>query len=372
MAEVWDTVHFCVPTVYPNDGIGGHVERMVAAQRRRGRSSEIFVEALHPDTAHRCHPVSDLDDHIDSPSSTALVYQSGGGSNLAAILSARSEPLIVHHHGITPIELIAPWSKNSIGQLTLGRRQLESVATRADLGIGTSPHTAAELRHAGFSRVAIAPVMIDDSSWPEPGVERSARTVGADPTVLFVGRITPNKAQHDLIEALALLRTRMPTVQLRLVGSSVTPSYQRALDKLVKSLGLDSAVAFAGSIPDSQLTNEYERADVFCSLSDHEGFGMPLVEAAAHRVPIVAYDAGAVGDTVGDGGMLLQTKSPELVATALERILTDELLRNRLVAAGTRRSVEFSMASVDTLFEAALLGLAADLRSGSSATVQTR
>jgi glycosyltransferase involved in cell wall biosynthesis len=363
MAEAWEAVHFCVPTVYPNDGIGGHVERMANAQRQRGRNSEIFVEARHPDTAATCHLVSSLDKHIDRSDNTVLVYQSGGGSNLPAILAAREEALIVQHHGITPVDLVAPWSKESIGPLTLGRRQLEFLATRADLGVGTSDHTADELRDAGFSRVTVAPVMIDDTHWPQPGIRQPARPVSATPTVLFVGRITPNKAQHDLIEALAVLREAIPTARLRLVGTSTTDTYRRAIDKLVSSLGLESDVDFVGAISDSQLIDEYHAADVFCSLSDHEGFGMPLIEAAAHRLPVVAYAAGAVADTVGNAGIMLRTKPPELVATALERVLTDSKTRDRLVEAGTLRSLEFSQASVGAKFEACLTALGADVQS---------
>ncbi len=89
----WDTVHLFVPIVYPNDGIGGHVERTAAAERERGRRSEIFVQEVHPDTAHLCHHIDDLDKHTSGDERTVFVYQTGTGSTLPDRLAARYEPL---------------------------------------------------------------------------------------------------------------------------------------------------------------------------------------------------------------------------------------------------------------------------------------
>lgn len=353
----WDAVHFFVPTVYPGDGIGGHTRNMAAAQRARGRRSEIFVQLAHPQTAHLCRPADELDEHVRAGERTVLCYQTGTGSTLPSLLTARSEPLVVQHQGLTPVELLAPWSSEAVGELTLGRRQLEALAGRADLGIGTSSHNARELEALGFRRTAVAPVMLA----PPPPPTSWARPVGVPATVLFVGRITPNKAQHDLIEALAVLRVRMPTVRLRLVGSTATPRYRRALDRLVTSLGLEAAVTFVGPVDDDVLAAEYRRADVFCCLSDHEGFGMPLVEAAGAGTPVIAYDAAATAETVGGGGIVLAEKSPATVATAIERVLTDDDLRSRLVLAGHARRAELATDRVADAFDAALAELAREL-----------
>ena len=355
----WDGVHVFVPTVYPRDGIGGHVERTVLAQRARGRKSEIFVESMHPETADRCHHVSELDANITPGERNVFIFQTGGGSKLPSILMARPEPLVVYHQGLTPIELMSPWSMESIGALTSGRRQLEDLAKRADLGIGSSRHNADELDTLGFVRTAVAPVVLDISTEATP-----ASAVGDDPVVLFVGRITPNKGQHDLIEAFAVVHARMPRCTLRLVGGVATPAYQHSLERLVESLGLVDAVTFVGDVSDEQLRAEYASADVFTSMSDHEGFGMPLVEAAAAGVPVIAYAVAAVPETVGSGGILLESKTPALVATAIERVLTDHTLRRDLVSAGHERIAELSSENAVDALDRALAELSDDLTAG--------
>jgi glycosyltransferase involved in cell wall biosynthesis len=355
----WDGVHIFVPTVYPRDGIGGHVERTVKAQRARGRKSEIFVESFHPATADQCHHVSQLDTHLAAGERNVFIFQTGSGSTLPNVLIPRSEPLVVYHQGLTPIDLMSPWSTESIGALTLGRRQLEELAKRADLGIGSSQHNADELAALGFRRTAMAPVVFDAFA----SSQSPARPTASRPRVLFVGRITPNKGQHDLIESFAVVRTRVPDAELRLVGSVTTPSYPNSLERLVKSLDLTDSVTFVGDVSDDQLRGEYASADLFCSMSDHEGFGMPLVEAAAAGIPVIAYAVAAVPGTVGSGGILLDSKDPALVATAIERVLTDDALRQDLVAAGHARVAELAPDNAVDALDIALNDLADELTS---------
>lgn len=361
----WDAVHHFVPSVYPNDGVGGHVVRAATAQRTAGRHSEIFVESVHPDTSHLCHHVSTLDEHVDPQQRTLFVYHAATGSALPTLLLGRHEPLVVQHHNLTPFELVAPWSPEVVPDIALGRRQLVELAGRAVLGIGDSAHNARELARLGFRRTAVAPIMLR----PElVATNARPRPVRSPPTVLFVGRITANKAHHDLIKAIKVLRLSVPAAKLKFVGATISPRYRRALDRLVASLGLGDAVAFANGLSDEQLDLEYQRADVFCCLSDHEGFGIPLMEAAHHALPIVAFDAAAVAETLGQGGIVLTEKSPAIVATALERVLTDVDLRTSLVRAANERLRELEPERAAEQFEAAIVSLADDTSTGEPAT----
>jgi glycosyltransferase involved in cell wall biosynthesis len=85
-------------------------------------------------------------------------------------------------------------------------------------------------------------------------------------------------------------------------------------------------------------------ADVYVSLSDHEGFGVPLLEAMAHDLPVVTYSTGAVAETVGSAAILLDEKRPVTVAAAAHRACTDGALRTALVAAGRRQVASFGLA----------------------------
>ena len=351
----WDAVHHFVPTIYPNDGVGGHVVRTAQAQRDRGRHSEIFVEVAHPDTVECCHLVTELDEHVRRGDRTLFVYHVATGSRLPTLLAGRAEPLVVQHHSLTPIDLVASWAPEDIGQLALGHRQLRELAAHAVLGIGDSTHNAVELDELGFSHTTVVPVMIRPDLVPS---DRPPKEVGDPAVILFVGRIAANKAHHDLISSVAALRAIRPSVHLRLVGSVASPRYMRALERLVLSLELQDTVTFTGSLSDDDLDAEYRRADVFCCLSDHEGFGMPLIEAAAYALPVVAFDAGAVAETVGDSALVLSVKDAATVATALDTVLGDTELRAELTRAGAQRLGELEPGRAAAAFDHTILALA--------------
>jgi len=133
-----------------------------------------------------------------------------------------------------------------------------------------------------------------------------------------------------------------PRARLHLVGPAVTPSYAEAVFAFAEELGLADAVRHGNGLTDAELAAWFEDADVFVCLSEHEGFCIPLLEAMRAGTPIVALDAGAVGETLADAGILLPTARPALVAAAVARICNDEVLADRLVEAGRRRLADFA------------------------------
>ncbi len=125
---------------------------------------------------------------------------------------------------------------------------------------------------------------------------------GAD--ILFVGRIVPSKAQHELVKALwAFRRLYDEKARLHLVGGTSSFEYTKALQDFVHDLGLSAAVRLPGEVSDAALAAYFDVADVYLSLSVHEGFGVPLVEAMTAGVPVVTRGAGAVSDTVADAAL---------------------------------------------------------------------
>ena len=341
------TIRQFVPAVYPRDAVGGQVLRLSRELGLRGFDAPVFVEETRPETAAHTRPVSALgpvDPHAVN------VYHMATGSAVVETLIARSEPLVTVHHNLTPLELMAPWDPEQVHQLTLARRQLESLARSSRLGIGDSEYNRLELERLGFASTAVAPIVFDP-----PSVSRAEHSTGRNSeVVLFVGRIAPNKAQHDLIKAIALLVQQRPSVQLRLVGASASDRYKTALERMVAGLELARNVVFVGPVDDAQLEVEYAQADVLCCLSDHEGFGVPLIEAMARRLPVVAYASSAVPETVDGAALLLPVKDPATVSTALDRVLGSPELAASLAAAGSRRAEAFSADRAVDAFLAAL------------------
>ena len=257
----------------------------------------------------------------------------------------------MNYHNITPAALLRDWEPNVGYEVALGRTQLARLAPQSRFAVADSAFNESELHALGYERhrrgaaphrhaprraTSPTPALMADLA------RRKAATGGAD--LLFVGKISPHKAPHDLVKMLAVLRRLYdPAARLHLVGSPLGETYEPALRAFIDELGLDDAVYFAGSVSGAELEAYLQSADVFVCASDHEGFCVPLAEAMGHGVPIVAYGVTAVPETVGGAGLVLPDKSPLPFASAVARVLSDQALRHHLSAAGRARAAGFSL-----------------------------
>jgi glycosyltransferase involved in cell wall biosynthesis len=254
--------------------------------------------------------------------------------------------VIVDYHNLTPAEFFSAWQPELMGGIEWGVRQRGALADRAVLGIADSRFNELDLIDDGYRATRVAPVLVDPSEWSaEPDTLLAERlTDRAGSHWLFVGRVAPHKAQHDLVRALAFHRRHVdPAAHLSIVGGPSSDRYWDALKSLVDDLELGDAVALPGSVSGPELAAYFATADVFVSASEHEGFGVPLLEAMHHDVPVVAFGATAVPETVGDGGLVLDDKSPAVLSSAIARVLADDDLRADLVTAGRTRVVELGI-----------------------------
>lgn len=346
-------VHQFVPTFAARDAVGTHARHARAVLRELGVESEIFAEGIAPGAARRqAHHYTRFGRRTGTGAHdrdrTWLLYQLSTGSKLADWLLARPEPKLVNYHNVTPFSTFAPWEPVVGAELKRGREQLAAFAPETELGIAVSAYNEAELRAAGYGRTTISPVLVDLDAFvadPDPKTLDRLHTAkaagGAD--WLFVGRVAPHKCQHDLIKAFALYRRVFDhRARLHIVGGMGSHAYWSALERYVRALGLRRNVFLVGSVPDAALAAHYRAADVFVCLSGHEGFCVPLIEAMRDRLPIVAFAAAAVPETLADAGLLLDRKDPATVAAAVHRVVADPVVRKALVAAGVRRAAAFT------------------------------
>lgn len=348
--------HQVLPIAEPG-AVTAHALALRDALRRAGHDSEIFAPLLHPASSQ--WSVYGLDDHRRfARPDDRIVYQLAIGSHAADFVLARAEPLVVNSHNLTPPRWFSGWDEVAAHGVAWGRGQMHSLASRASLGVGVSRFNEAELVEAGFVRTVTVPYLLDlDAFAVEPDaalLERLEATRHASEW-LFVGRLAPNKAQHDLVKAFhAFRRTVEPDARLHLVGGGTEGTYGDALQAFVGALGLDDRVVCTGAVPPTHLAAHYAAADVFVSASEHEGFCVPLLEAWYHRLPVVAYRAAAVPETLADAGLLLDCKDAATVAAAVARVTRDGTLRDRLVATGTARLARFDVSITGPEMVAAL------------------
>jgi glycosyltransferase involved in cell wall biosynthesis len=355
-------VHQFVPTLNPHDATGTHTLRMREVLRRAGWRSEIFAEAIHDDLASEAFKHWMYPEHA-APGDVAL-YQFSTSSAVAGYLAQLSLPLILDFHNYTGPEHFAAWEPHTADRAARAAEELAQLAPRAALGLADSAYNERALRRAGCRNTTIVPVLVDYrrvAAAPDPRMtaELAARKAKGGTDILFVGRIVPSKAQHELVKAVwAYRRLYDPAARLHLVGGTSSFLYLKALEGFVQDLGLSAAVRLTGEVSDASLAAHFAAADVYLSLSAHEGFGVPLVEAMAAGVPVVATSAGAVPGTVGTAALLLGAGDPISVAVAVHRTCTDRVLRALLQQEGRRRVAALSGAAVDERVVAAVAAVA--------------
>ncbi len=305
-------VHQFVPALLPRDATGDHTLALRDAFRAAGWQSEIYVEAAHDELRDEATYFEEYPGRARP--GDILLYQLGTSSPVADFLLGRHEPLVLDYHNVTPESFYAGWEEHTAAKVALARRQVAALAPRAVLGIADSAFNAGELASLGCPATEVVPILVDlDAAASADVVDRAERQRlasrhGSATVLLFVGRISPNKCHEHLVGALWLYRRLYdPGARLHLVGPSVTPDYATAVFAFAEELGLGGAVRHADGLTAGELAAWYEDADVFVSLSRHEGFCIPLLEAMRGGTPIVALDAGAVGETLADAGLLLPT-----------------------------------------------------------------
>lgn len=221
-------------------------------------------------------------------------------------------------------------------------------AQRADLVVTPSRYCAERLDELYRVRNAtVIPELIDLDKWRRllaenpPHPSKRQRFV-----VLCVCRFYPRKRIDVLLRAAALLRARIPELEVRIVGGG--PEAARLL-RLWRDLRLQGTVQWLGDVTPGQLAAEYNGADAFCLPSVQEGFGIVFLEAMAAGKPIVAARAAAVPEVV-HSGLLVEPENEDALADALDRLHTDSELRMSLSASGRRHVENFDMRRVARRF----------------------
>jgi glycosyltransferase involved in cell wall biosynthesis len=347
---------------------------MYALLRLRG----IEVHALTQDLLHNVPlPVERMTRYAAyarQPDTISIYHHSTyWAEGLAPFLDAAG-PKIVRYHGVTPASFFAPYCDELAHTTAQGRRQTATLARsdRVDLFLSDSDHNRRELQELGAppERGAVAPPFHTLTELEDLPADLTLLERYLDDTcnVLFVGRVAPNKGHRHLLGTLSAFRRLFDRpVRLFIVGH-LDPrlrAYHEELTALARGLHVADAALFTGRVHAAQLKAYYLLAHVFLVMSEHEGFCVPVVEAMAHAVPVVAYTAP--GETVGDAGLVLPGLDYDHYAAAIEIVLARADVRETLRARQRARLADrFSTAAVARQFERALAPWLGAARAGGS------
>jgi glycosyltransferase involved in cell wall biosynthesis len=308
---------------------------------REGYRSEIFVRYVDPRVRDKCRVYQAGDLHADD----GLLYHHSIGSEITPAACMHPGPKWLIYHNITPPEFFHAYSSVHARLLRRGREEMWTLARAFPRSVGVSAYNAEELQMYGFTSPSVLPLAIDPGEWKQsPDESLMKRLQDGRRNLLYVGRYAPNKCQHDLVAAFAHYSRIDPESRLILVGNGdESDPYVRFVHETVERLGLRERVILSGHVSNSELHAYYRTAHLFWSMSEHEGFCVPLIEAMWFDVPILAFHAGAIRETLGRAGIVFDQKKDFATIAALARRMTrDQSAREPVLQAQRLRRHAFS------------------------------
>lgn len=332
-----------IPAAHRGDAIGDSARRVRGFLREMGHESEIYALTIDEDMRGEARPF----DHPAARAGDVTVFHFAVPSPMSAAFAGLPRGRVLQYHNVTPAHFFAPYEPGIFRIAALGRREVAGLAPSADLALGDSEYNRRELERMGFRRTAVMPIAVDPGRITKaPRHPELDRLLGDGLTnFLFVGRIVPNKRIEDIIR-LAEQFKRYIDAQYRFIfvgRNDGVPRYYAALRALiVRYEMLPERFLFPGVVPDVELAAYYRSASVYLSMSEHEGFCVPLVEAMAADVPVLAYASTAVPETLGGAGVTFEVKDMEHVAELLGQLAFDADLRTGVIARQRQRLADFS------------------------------
>ena len=334
-----------VPAAHRADAVGDNARAVRDLLRARGHTADLYALSIDDDLVGDVKP---FDDEARQGDITVLHF--AVPSPMTEALASLPRGRVLQYHNVTPAHFFAPYDQEIFRIASLGRTELARLVGSVDLALGVSEYNRNELVDIGFSQTGLLPLMVDTDR-----VTRQVRLPALEAVldeedlanILFVGRIAPNKRLEDHIQlAEAYKRYVGREYRFIFVGrTNAVPRYYAAIRDMMLQYDMPAdRFLFVGQVSDDELAVYYRHARAYVSLSEHEGFCAPLVEAMAAGVPILAYHAAAVPETLGGSGVCFSPKDLEYAAELLGMLVYDDALRQRVIAGQRQRLADFSLA----------------------------
>lgn len=327
----------------PGDAISGQAIAMHKAMQAMGVESLLFTPTEEETQSITTQAIGHYQPRLND---VILLHYGARGALEEQILHFPGRKFI-YYHNVTPARFFArvhfPWVDN----LRYARQSLPQLAHLGALAV--SEYNKQELLRFGFQNVTVLPLILNFYGFSQV-IERQKPTelfgkslLADGVNWLHVGRIVPNKRIEDIIRAFYVYHNQLnANSHLFLVGSnSESDIYSQALVTWIQKLSMQHAITFTGKVSQEQLFDLYRLADLYLCMSEHEGFCVPLVEAMLSQTPIIAFRSTAITDTMGQAGILVNDKSPVVIAKIADLVLNKPTYRERLIKSQLTQAQEW-------------------------------
>ena len=346
------------PTLTPADAVSNDVLAMRRVLSARGHEVRIFAENSNVAGEQIEAPAAAVS-YLRTEDDVLIYHHSIGCTAGVETMQAAACRKIVKYHNVTPPEFFEGISEQHQRLCESGRSQLKNIiVARPDLYLADSAFNQSDLIAAGSEehKTFVVPPFnqADELLAGEADLELFDSYHDDSVNLLMVGGVRPNKGHADLIEAFATYYYHF-NGQTRLfiagAGNKAFEQYAAALRRLIDEWSIDSRIVFTGEVSNEALKSYYLLADALLITSEHEGFCVPLVEAMAMKVPIVAYASTAIPETAQDSALIWDERDPYLMAQSIDFLRTNEAEKMALVYRGSRRYEEnFSNRAIEKQF----------------------
>jgi len=332
-----------IPAAHRGDAVGDNARTLRAMFRAWGHTSDIYALTIDEDLLDEIRAWG----HPEARQGDVTILHYAVPSPMSAALGTLPGARVLYYHNVTPAHFFAPFDAGICRMAAAGRRELATLAGRVDLALGVSQFNRDDLDALGFANTGVLPLIVDTDrltrARPVPSLERILQDGLVN--ILFVGRIAPNKKLEDHIR-LAETYKRYVDIYYRFIfvgRYDAVPRYYSTVRALITTYQmLPDRFWFTGPVPDAELAAYYRHAHAYVSLSEHEGFCAPLVESMAMDVPVLAYAAAAVPETLGGAGVSFAPKDLEHAAELLGGLVYDDPFRAGVLVGQRRRLAAFS------------------------------
>ena len=315
------------------DAVGNQIAAKAAFFRDRGADLHVYVEStrrLHPTLAPLTSKATDAEQLVDELRDLDLLSveysQYYALLEVLPLLARGKRPrILLDYHGVTPPEL---WEGPAEAMRDSQRRR--GLVWFADEVIVHSRFMRCELTAATQyldERIHESPLFLETAGERSLAINwRQRLKLGDAKLLLFVGRLAANKRVPTLIEAVARHKSEHPEIHAVIVGDT-GDIYRTQLEHcqaLAAKLGVSERVHFLGHLCSDELGAAYRQADLFVMPSRHEGCCIPVLEAMAHGLPVVAAQAGALPETLGGAGLTFEPDNTAELADRIRLVLQPE------------------------------------------------
>ena len=347
------TINQWVPAAHRGDAVGDSARRVRDLLRARGFDSNLYALSIDDNLRDDVLPF----DHVSSHAGDATILHFAVPSIMSTKLTQLKGRTVIQYHNITPAYFFAPYDSGIFRIAALGREELKTLVGHVDVALGDSEYNRQELATLGFTSTGVMPIIVDtERITGSPGEPALKETLLGDglANILFVGRIVPNKKIEDIIRLAEHYKRYVDTdYRFIFVGrTDAVPRYYDTILALIAEYQMPKdRFIFTGTVTESELATYYRSSSAYISLSEHEGFCVPLVEAMSADLPILAFGATAIPETLGGAGICFSPKDLEYAAEMLGLLVYDEAVRSKVIAGQQSRVADFGPARTDAVID---------------------